>query len=134
MFGLSRKAPAKNPEQALGKTVGATAERVAEQWLCAKGLKSLERQVACRFGEIDLVMRDKGSVVLVEVKYREASLQAAVDSVTMAKRRKLGLAAKWLYGQRPEWQQLAWRFDVLAVSGDLSAPEVRWLTSAFEIE
>lgn len=115
------------------KSIGDEAELVAQRWLQRKGLKLLERQVACRFGEIDLVMQQGSSVVLVEVKYRQGALFDAFESVTAAKRRKLGLAARWLYVNRPQWQDMNWRFDVLALAGDLKSPEVEWLSAAFEL-
>lgn len=106
---------------------------MAERWLQRKGLTALERQVVCRFGEIDLVMQQGGSLVLVEVKYRQTTLLNAFESVTAVKQRKLCSAAAWLYAHRPQWQAMDWRFDVLALAGDLKAPEVQWLPAAFEL-
>lgn len=112
---------------------GLEAEQVAGSWLKAQGFKLLEARVSCRYGEIDLVMRNRSHLLLVEVKYRAGGLTTAIDSVTAAKQKKLSLAARWLYSQRPEWQSLTWRFDVLALSGDLEKPDVKWLPAAFEL-
>lgn len=106
---------------------------MAADWLQSKGLSLLQSRVSCRFGEIDLVMRDRRHLVLVEVKYRRQQLAAAVASVTTSKQRKLSLAARWLFAQHPEWQALAWRFDVLAISGDLASPQIEWLPAAFDL-
>lgn len=117
----------------MSATTGLDAERVAADWLRSKGLTLLQSRVTCRFGEIDLVMRDRRHLVLVEVKYRKNHLDDAFASVTSSKQKKLSLAAQWLFGQHPEWQALNWRFDVLALAGELAEPEVEWLQAAFEL-
>jgi putative endonuclease len=124
---------ATKPLSGSARESGDAAERFAESWLRAKGFELLERQVSCRFGEIDLVMRRKRVLALVEVKYRAKDLSAAILSVSPVKQKKLSLAASWLYSQRPQWQSLEWRFDVLAVAGDMASPEVQWVPAAFEL-
>lgn len=115
------------------RQLGNAAEVVAEQWLSAKGFELLERQLRCRFGEIDLVMRRQQLLILVEVKYRAEELADAIASVSLSKQKKLSLAAGWLFANRPQWQSLEWRFDVLAIAGDLNNPKVQWLPAAFEL-
>lgn len=114
--------------------LGNAAEAFAEKWLAAKGFELLERQLSCRFGEIDLVMRRQQLLVLVEVKYRAKDLAGAIASVSLSKQKKLSLAASWLFANRPQWQSLEWRFDVLAIAGDLNDPTVQWLPAAFELQ
>jgi len=48
---------------------GAWAEDAAAAFLVKRGLKLLERNYRCRFGEIDLVLRDARTLVFVEVRY-----------------------------------------------------------------
>lgn len=117
----------------MSREQGNAAERLAERWLVGQGLKPVARQLKCRFGELDLVMRQRQSLVLLEVKYRRQDINAAMLSVTPAKQRRLSKAARWLYSQHPEWQALAWRFDVLAVAGDLEQPQIKWVPAAFEL-
>ena len=50
--------------------IGRRAERCAERFLKAKGLRVLARNYARRTGEIDLVMLDGETLVFVEVRYR----------------------------------------------------------------
>ena len=52
---------------------GRTAEQLAAAFLERQGLTLLARNYRCRFGEIDLVMRDGDSVVFVEVRLRRSS-------------------------------------------------------------
>lgn len=64
----------------------------------------MDRNARTRYGEIDLVCRDRDGYVFVEVKTRRAtSFVTAEESVSAAKARRLGaLAQAWLahHGQR----------------------------------
>lgn len=113
---------------------GLEAETLAAQWLAKQGCQILERNVSCRGGELDIVVRHGKVIALVEVKHRRHSVTSALQSVGAAKQRKLSIAAAWLYAQHEEWQSLNWRFDVLAVVGDLSAPRYEWMQAAFDCQ
>ena len=47
-------------------------EREAEALLKANGLRLVERNWLCRFGEIDLIMQDSTTLVFVEVRQRNS--------------------------------------------------------------
>ena len=108
--------------------LGQSAETRAEAFLQTHGLKPLARNWRCRFGEIDLIMRDGATLVFVEVRLRSrADFGGAAASVTANKQRKLLAAAR---------QYLATlktlppgRFDVVALSSS-GAPE--WIMNAFD--
>src|SRR4029453_11543031 len=55
------------------RTLGQAAEDAAASFLRRAGLVVVERNVRFRQGEIDLVCRDEGVVVFVEVKCRRAT-------------------------------------------------------------
>jgi putative endonuclease len=42
----------------------------ARRYLERQGLQLLQQNFRCRFGEIDLVMRDRDSICFIEVKFR----------------------------------------------------------------
>ncbi|HEY0180292.1 MAG TPA: YraN family protein [Dokdonella sp.] len=113
---------------------GARFEDLALAHLEHAGLALIERNYACRFGELDLVMRDRDVVVFVEVRYRRASAHFGdgVDSVGPAKRAKLARAAAAFLAARPRLAQCACRFDVVAIGGRLDAPSIDWRRGAFE--
>ena len=78
---------------------GEMAEQVAAEFLAGRGLKLIERNYRCRFGEIDLIMRHGPTLVFVEVRYRRNdSFGGAVESITAAKREKLASYGATLYG------------------------------------
>jgi putative endonuclease len=107
---------------------GPMAEAAAEEFLSGRGLRLLERNYRCRFGELDLVMRDGETLVFVEVRYRGSnSFGGAVASMTAAKREKLLRAARHYMATRREIP--ACRFDAVLLSGDTQ--ELEWIKNAF---
>jgi putative endonuclease len=74
---------------------GADAEALAAQFLVAKGMTIVARNVRSRFGEIDLVARDGATLVFVEVRLRRShAFGGAAASITRAKQSKLVAAAR----------------------------------------
>ncbi len=53
------------------KNVGAIGERVACDYLLSKNYELITMNYYTRFGEVDLIMRDKGMLVFVEVKTKK---------------------------------------------------------------
>ena len=111
--------------QALGKE----AEARAEAMLLVQGLTLVERNYRCRLGEIDLVMRDRGQLVFIEVRYRRnARHGGALASVDSHKRRRL-IAAAQHYLMSSNWSGPC-RFDVIAWEG---SDKGQWLRDAFSL-
>ena len=107
---------------------GAMAEEVAAEFLTRRGLRLLERNYRCRFGEIDLIMDDGSTLVFVEVRYRrDRSFGGAIESITGAKREKLLRAARHYMAGRREFP--ACRFDAVLLNGDTK--ELEWIENAF---
>ena len=118
---------------ASARSDGARYEDVALAHLERAGLALIERNYNCRYGEIDLVMRERDTVVFVEVRYRRGGLFGdGIDSVHAGKRAKLVRAAGVFLVNHPRLASAACRFDVLAISGDAAAPALDWRRNAFE--
>jgi len=108
---------------------GAEAEQLAATFLQRQGLKLVEANYRCRFGEIDLVCNDQKTLVFVEVRLRGSdAFGGAAASITASKQHKLVLAA------RHYLQQLrsspACRFDVVLLRG-LRDNDIEWIRNAF---
>lgn len=74
---------------------GNRAERLAAQFLQQHGLRLLQQNYHCRFGEIDLVMQDGDTLVFAEVRLRSRSdFGGASASINHAKQKKLVRAAQ----------------------------------------
>ncbi|WP_167588240.1 YraN family protein [Kineococcus rubinsiae] len=78
--------------------VGRYGERVAARRLQEAGMVVLERNWRCALGEIDIVARDGGCLVVCEVKTRRGTgTGTPAEAVTPAKVVRLRrLAAQWL--------------------------------------
>lgn len=108
--------------------LGAWGEQVAVDYLQGRGLSVLERNWRCRYGELDIIAADAGTVVFVEVKTRAGDLFGeATAAVTPAKVRRLRrLAGLWLAAQERSWAAV--RIDVIGIRvGRRREPEITHL-------
>ena len=117
------------------RAAGARYEDVALAHLEGAGLVFIARNYNCRYGEIDLVMRERDTVVFVEVRYRRpGGFGGGIDSVHAGKRSKLIRTAGAFLADHPRLADTACRFDVLAISdgADAATPSLDWRRNAFE--
>ena len=113
----------------LRRATGDHFEGAARSFLEQQGLRLIQANFLCRLGELDLVMRDRDTVVFVEVRYRRSSaFGGAVGSITLAKQRRLVRAAQVWLRCHPADARRPCRFDVLAFEGE----SVEWIRSAFD--
>jgi putative endonuclease len=107
---------------------GAAAEQLAAAFLARKGLKLIEANYRCRFGEIDLVLRDGDTIVFAEVRLRSSDrFGGAAYSVDRRKQARLVAAARrWLAGKKDP----PCRFDVVLMDR-LDASRIEWIRDAF---
>jgi len=109
--------------------LGALGEQVAVDHLRDLGLRILDRNWRCRYGELDVVAAaDDGTLVFVEVKTRRGDgfggWEHAVTPRKLSRLRRL--AAAWLAAQDTRWTRL--RIDVIGVRiGRRPTPEVTHL-------
>ncbi|GAA5194361.1 YraN family protein [Ferrimonas gelatinilytica] len=109
------------------RTQGAWAEQQACDFLQSHGVRLIDRNVHCRFGEIDLIMQQGEQLLFIEVKYRQRpGFGGAAASVTASKQRKIRLTAQW-YLQQKTWGEPPCRFDVVAIDGE----QINWIQDAF---
>lgn len=111
-------------------------EAAAKTYLLQQGLESICDNFHCRLGEIDLIMSTGDVLVFVEVKYRASSRYGgAVAAVSTSKQRKLIKTANYyLHSNGINVYQQHCRFDVMAITGQLTNPQFEWFKNAFIIE
>ena len=106
---------------------GRHAEVRAQAYLTQQGLQLIERNFSCRWGEIDLIMRQKNIVVFIEVRHRtHSSYGDAAASVSLAKQTRLWRSAEQYlqrYAQCPPC-----RFDLIAFDGE----QISWLQDVIQ--
>ena len=97
---------------------GRLAEDWAEELLRRRGYEILERNARSSVGELDLIAREGGDLVFIEVRSRQdGEAGSAEETVGPAKRRQLArAAAAYLAERRPVFDTC--RFDVVAITGE----------------
>jgi putative endonuclease len=106
---------------------GRDAEDAALAYLQRHGMALVQRNYRCRFGEIDLVMRDGGMLVFVEVRYRASrAFGGAAASITPGKQDRLLAAARHFLARHHDAP--ACRFDAVLLNGD---GRIDWIKNAF---
>ncbi|WPL15164.1 hypothetical protein Thiowin_00044 [Thiorhodovibrio winogradskyi] len=120
------KSPRLGSETALARGQGY--ETLARQYLQTQGLEWIASNHRCRFGEIDLIMRDRQVLAFVEVRYRRSQrFGGAGASVDTRKQRKLIMTARHYLSHHPT--DSACRFDVVAIEGQ---EVIHWIKGAFD--
>ena len=121
----------------MGKSnlLGAWGESVAADFLLKKRYQLIARGFNSRYGEIDLIVRNRKYIVFVEVKLRKsAAFARAADFVDRNKQDRLRTTAELYLSQNPT--ELQPRFDVIEVyapDGEATKhPKIYHLEDAFQ--
>lgn len=95
--------------------IGRWGEKIAEDYLAAKGWQILERNIRSQYGEIDLLAQDGEMLVFVEVKTRTSKTFGLPEAgVTKTKQQHMLAAAQYYLQNHPD-VNLDWRIDVIAI-------------------
>lgn len=114
-------------------TSGKQAEALAAHFLEQQGLQILARNFRCRGGEIDLVCRERKSLVFVEVRLRRnAAYGGAAASITHNKRQRIIKAARH-YLAAHQAADSECRFDCVLLDS-LAENRIEWLRNAFSAD
>lgn len=107
---------------------GQSAERLAERFLETKGFRPLASNFLTRFGEIDLIMDDHGTLVFIEVKRRRNEAYGEPEeAVTVVKQRRIVRSALD-YLRRWHQHDRLMRFDVVVIDSS----GIRHIPDAFD--
>ena len=114
---------------------GRTAERIARRFLETQGLQLLATNYNCRFGELDLVMQNRRSLVVIEIRYRRnRSFMTPAESIGAAKRKKIAQATMHYIQNNRRYRRRPVRFDVVSLSGPLDDSRIDWIPGAFTVD
>ena len=118
-------------ERPTAKARGDRGEALVADELVRRGCQILARNFRCRFGELDLIALDGGTLCFVEVKLRsETRYGLPREAVTPAKQRKLRTTAAYYLATHD--CDLPARFDVAEVyDGAVGNPRVVYWEDAF---
>jgi len=108
---------------------GAQAEKIASQYLQTNGLRLLQTNFRCSFGEIDLILRDGETLIFTEVRRRSGGdFCGAAASIDARKQRRIILTAQHYLASLPRIPPC--RFDAVLLDG---ANNIEWVKNAFEV-
>ena len=108
---------------------GSRYEQLAARYLEQKGMDVLELNYRCRTGEIDIIARDGGYLVFVEVKYRrDDKMGNPKEAVDRKKQKKISMTASYYLMRECGRMDIPCRFDVAAVLGE----QIEVVKNAFE--
>jgi len=116
------------------RAAGKRWERIAESFLRARGLTTVERNFHCRLGEIDLIMEDGDCLVFTEIRYRRNShYGSGAESVTWAKQRRIIRTAQRYLQYHGHRALQTCRFDVVSMGQEKGKLRVTWIRDAFTV-
>ena len=112
---------------------GATGENLAVWYLKQNGYKIIEQNYRNRIGEIDIIAREKKTIVFVEVKSRRSIRYGSPKwAVTPKKQRKISMVALYYLKTTQQLDAKA-RFDVVAITSNRDEPQIEIVKNAFEL-
>ena len=112
--------------------LGIFGENKAEKFLKRKGFKIIKRNYRCRYGEIDIIAKDKGVISFVEVK--TVATNAAETPYNTVNSRKKGHISRsaLFYLKEKGLNEADCRFDMIAVKyKEGKEPDIELIKGAF---
>ena len=118
------------------REIGAQGETFVAQILQEQGMKILSRNYYTPYGEIDLIVLDKGCIAFVEVKTRRTgSVTRPAEAVDRRKRERIIRSAVCYLMEYPV--DLQPRFDVFEIvtkkGKTFSVQSYRYIINAYEV-
>jgi putative endonuclease len=112
---------------------GKRSESLAAWYLRNKGYKIIEQNYRSRLGEIDIIAKEKKTIVFVEVKSRRSVRYGSPKwAVTPQKQRKISMVALY-YLKATRQTDVKARFDVVAITDNRDEPQIEIIKNAFEL-
>ena len=112
---------------------GERGENLAVWYLEKNGYKIIEQNYRNQMGEIDIIAREKKTIVFVEVKSRRSIRYGSPKlAVTPKKQRKISMVALYYLKTTRQIDSKA-RFDVVAITSNRDEPRIEIVKNAFEL-
>lgn len=114
------------------KEIGSRGEELAVSFLRAQNYKIMTRNYRCRYGEIDIIAEDKGTLVFVEVKTRSSTeFGTGLEAVNYMKIRRIKKTALVYLAEKTVVYN-GMRFDVIDIRMENQQnPKITHIKNAF---
>lgn len=112
------------------RVIGSDGEKMAVDFLTGQGIEIIEMNYTTKLGEIDIIAKEQGTTIFIEVKYRKSDkMGRPFESVNYGKQMKIQRVAM-LYAQKYNTYEKPMRFDVIEIIDS----EITWLKNSFEMK
>lgn len=116
------------------KELGKRGEEVAVRFLKKNGYRILGRNYVCKMGEMDIIAKEKDTMVFVEVKTRTSTTfgppQLAVNPTKQMQLSKVALN----FLKEKQLEDAKARFDVVAILLRPKGEEIELIKDAFDLK
>mgnify|MGYP001585690630 CR=1 FL=1 len=115
------------------KELGKKGEDLALRFLKKKGYRIIEQNYVCKMGEMDLIAKEKDTLVFIEVKTRTSmDFGPPQLAVTKFKQRQLSKVALYFLKEK-KIEDVKARFDVVAILLTPGGEEIELIKDAFDL-
>ncbi|RZB34586.1 MAG: putative endonuclease [Desulfobacteraceae bacterium Eth-SRB1] len=112
---------------------GEICEAIAVEYLNKHGYRIVEQNYRTKLGEIDIIAKDKGVLVFIEVKARKSFRFGNPKwAVTPKKQRKISMVALY-YLKATKQRDVKARFDVVSIYPIQGSQGIELIKNAFEL-
>jgi putative endonuclease len=113
--------------------IGKKGETVAVRYLKKQGYRIVEQNYRSKVGEIDIIARDKQSLVFVEVKTRSSrSFGSPKWAITPKKQKAISMTALY-YLKMTNQNDVDARFDVVSIMLQGEDTQIELVRNAFDL-
>jgi len=122
------------PEKDKRHQLGKDSEQLAVDYLKKLGYTIIQRNYRIQGGEIDIIAKEKNTIVFIEVKSRSNTRYGhAIQSLTRQQQKRLSKTALTYLYQHKMHNQSA-RFDMIAIQkNQYMKTDIRLIRNAFEV-
>ena len=115
------------------KELGNKGEEVALRYLKKKGYRIIEQNYVCKMGEMDIIAKEKDTLVFIEVKTRRSmDFGPPQLAVTPFKQRQMSKVALCFLKEK-KLENVKARFDVVAILLTPRGEEIELIRDAFDL-
>jgi putative endonuclease len=116
------------------KELGKKGEEVAVRFLKKSGYHIIQRNYVCKMGEMDVIAKEKDTLVFIEVKTRtSAAFGLPQFAVNPAKQMQLSKVALSFLKEK-KIEGIKARFDVVAILIDSKGEQIELIRDAFDLK
>jgi putative endonuclease len=116
------------------KELGKKGEEVAVRFLKKSGYRIIQTNYACKMGEMDVIAKEKDTLVFIEVKTRTSTLFGSPQlAVNISKQKQISKVALNFLKEK-QLEDVKARFDVVAILLGAKGEQIELIRDAFDLQ